>query len=1556
MDVLDGITVKGYELGERIGAGGFGVVYRAFQSTVGREVAVKVILPGFSNHPEFIRRFESEARMVARLEHLHIVPLYDYWRDPEGAYLVMRLMRGGNLRGLLAKGGLELEAVAQLLDQVTAALAVAHRNEVIHRDIKPANILLDEDNNAYLSDFGIAKDLEQMGSAMTAPDGLVGSPDYLSPEQARLEEVTPQTDIYSLGVVLYEMLVGDHPFPGLSPVEQLFKHINEDLPEITGLDPEVNDAINHVVHKATSKNPQKRYEDVLAFAFDFHEAAALTVSQVVESLVELLTPREQEVLKCIVEGKTNREIAEALTVELPTVKWYVRQIYRKLNVRSRVQAIVRARELNLIVDRPRKGVGTTGISRLPEPENPYKGLRAFQITDEQDFFGRDRLKARLIERLCERGEYSRFLAVVGPSGSGKSSLVKAGLIPALWRGELPGSEKWYIVDMMPGAHPLDELEVALTRIAADQTINLQEHLRRDTYGLQRIAKLILPDDPSELLLVIDQFEEVFTLVPDEETRTHFLDLLYAGVTDPRSRVRVVITLRADFYDRPLHYPGFGELVRERMETVLPLSAEELEQAIARPANRVGVGFEEGLVAHIIDEVLYQPGALPLLQYSLTELFEVRTNRKLTQEGYQSIGGAVGALAKRAEEVYAELDAVGHACVQQMFLRLVTLGEGTEDTRRRVPRSELLAVTQEPDVMDEIIDTYAAYRLLSLDHDPATRSPMVEVAHEAILREWERLGEWLNAARDDIRLQRQLAIAAEGWRGAEQDTSYLLRGSRLKQFETWEESTEFALTPRELEYLGASLAEREREEAAEAARQAHEVALEKRSHRFLQGLVGIFLIAAVVSAGLAIFAFFQRQDALRQASIGLAAQSMIELEGEGPERAVLLALEALEHYPYTPQAEAALGRAVQESRPYTTIVDGGANWYTEAVWSPDGKYLATSSTTVKGEVYSVWEVETARESQRVSIDVVYCMSESIDWSPGGDRLVTSRIADPIYTECNAVEVWDTTSGGQLLRLDFPQEVPPLSLDWSPDGRTILVAIDDGTVRALEAETLIERQRVQVAKGSYWLIVSEYGTLGIDVAWSPNGDPFVTAAWDGLAKVWNGQTYKELLTLTGHTGGLTSAAWSPDGEHIATASEDGTSRIWDATTGEALFSLSGHTGMVRDVAWSPDGRRIATAGADKTVRIWQAATGEALMTFHWGYRVWSVDWSTDGEYLAVRGDEVRILDLTKEPLRLNGHTNVVWEARYSPDGVRIATLSVDGTARIWDASTGEELLLIDANPGGGGCYLDWSPDGKRLVTTGGDGPGKVWDAITGDLLFELPPTSEGNFYCGVGWSTDGSKIGASSALDSLAVIFDASTGEIITKVGTGDCFKSFPRWSPDRERFATGCCFTEGVTPVYIWDDTSGELLMELDGSGGNSYLGEYSPDGTRIAIASWGKSAMVRDANTGELLLTFVGHTDKVYDVAWSPDGERIASGASGEVKVWDASTGAEVLSYQVPGDITQLDWSPDGKSLVVTGQFNTPVVMPVWTSTEDLIDHAYECCVQRELTPDERVLFGLPEG
>ena len=789
MDAQSNRTVRSYHIREPIGSGGQGVVYKAHQTAIDRDVAIKIILPEYSSRSDFIRRFEVEAQVIARLEHPHIVPLYDYWRDPDGAFLVMRWLPT-NLKTSIGRGAWTLASAARLLDQVAAALTTAHREGIIHRDIKPTNLLLDEDQNVYLADFGIAHDIHIRQLADT--DALAQSPEYLTPEAIRNQEVTPRADLYSLGYVMYEVLTGDKPFPdATTPSDYIQKHLSTPMPMMSIQHSGIPAALDEVLQTATAKDPAQRYATAQRFAAAFRAAIPQGLPRLApQPLPEPLTERELEVLKLMIDGLENAQIAERLFLTRATVKWYVKQIFSKLDVHSRQQAIDKGEALGLLAQpalyQPlpisSRAAAELPAQRnpgvpIPEPENPYKGLRAFRESDAPDFFGRAALTELLLSRLSGHGDSERLLVVVGPSGSGKSSVVRAGLMPALRRGALHSSPHPFVTDLQPGTHPFEELEAALLRVADCAQPDLMDHLRQDRRGLVRAAKRILPNDlDTELILVIDQFEELFTLVEDPTLRLHFIDNLLSAVTDPRGRVRIILTLRADFYDRPLLIPRLAELMRGTTETVIPLNARELEQAITAPAERVGLRLESGLATTIINDVSEQPGALPLLQYAMTELFERREGLVLTLSAYREIGGVTGALARRADELYASLDAEAQGAVKQMMLRLVTLGDGVEDTRRRALLSEILATGGDARRMEEVIDAFVTYRLLTLDRDPVTRTPTVEIAHEALIRAWKTMRVWLDHNRDHIRIQRRLAAAAAEWK-AGRDTGFLASGAR-----------------------------------------------------------------------------------------------------------------------------------------------------------------------------------------------------------------------------------------------------------------------------------------------------------------------------------------------------------------------------------------------------------------------------------------------------------------------------------------------------------------------------------------------------------------------------------------------------------------------------------------------------------------------------------------------------------------------------------------------------------------------------------------------------------
>jgi WD40 repeat protein/transcriptional regulator with XRE-family HTH domain len=1539
-DDLSGRAIRGYALAEKIGAGGMGAVYRAIQPNVEREVAIKIILPQFANHPDFIRRFEAEAQLVARLEHPHIVPLYDYWREPRVAYLVMRLLRGGSVEALLGHGPLPLETIATLLEHICSALHTAHRMGVIHRDLKPANVLLDEDHNAYLTDFGVAKNLGNPNlEAQTQADMLIGSPQYMSPEQIRSLSIRPQTDIYCLGVMLYEMLTGSLPFTGPTPFELIQQHVTAPMPPLAARREGLPAALDNVIARAAAKDAEQRYQDVVSLLDDFRLAlSGLRLGPVSVPSME----------------------AEASS----------------------------------------------------EAINPYKGLRAFAEADVEDFFGRETLVQQLLARLGEGGDLSRFLAVVGPSGSGKSSVVRAGLMPALRRGGLVGSENWFIVDCLPGPHPFEELEATLLRVAvhwpaeAQQVLPLLTQLKENDRGLVRAVRRILPADESvELVLVLDQFEEVFTLVQDEAERALFLSNLVTAILDDHSRVRVVITLRADFIDRPLQYVDFGELVQRRSEFVLPLTPDELERAILGPARRVGLQLEAGLDSTIVRDVADQPGALPLLQYALTELFDKRHGRRLTQAAYAKIGGVLGALGRRAEDLFQSLNAAEQATARQLFLRLVTLGEGVEDTRRRVLRAELqsLAVGGPPIADDPptgarvgrysreaVLDAFGRHRLLTFDRDPITRGPTVEVAHEALLREWPRLRDWLNESRADVRLQRQLAAAAADWERAAGDPSFLLAGARLEQFEGWAASTTVALTAAERAFLDASLAERERGLAAEWDRQRRELEAARqlaeteraraeterqRAEEQVQYTARVRLrnravaAAGVVALVLAVLAGVfglqaswnaaqaDRNFGVAQANAATAQAASDRAEGErrlavsrelalaansnlsvDPERSILLALQALSQA-QTVEAESALHSAVQASRVQLTLNHGIG--VASVTYSPDGARLATAS---EDETARVWDAVTGQELLSFSQPAGFLV---IRFSPDGTRLAT---ADNVGT----ASVWDAATGEKLLTLsghaDFVQ-----SLAWSRDGARLATGSGDTTAKVWDAAT-----------GQELLTLSGHTDIVDVLGFSPDGSRLVAGSWDSTAKIWDLATGEELLTLAGHNLPI-GALWSPNGGRIVTSGGDAWSIVWDAATGRELLRLP-DSSVYGALAFSPDGTRFVKAHDDGQVVVWDVATGEQVLAFpsHLS-SVRDAAFHPDGIHFATASADgtAKVFDTSpqgsREWLTVSGLSGRFQKVAISatPGGQLLATSGPDNTAVIWDGATGDALLTLTGHTDIV-LGLAFSPNGSRLATASADLTARVWDTATGQALLTLSQAGHGEGVIAgtnrglvaAAFSPDGLRL-ATAGADGTAIVWDAVTGQPLLTLSNRGIGITDLAFSPDGERLATTSydivlpdVETDNYAYTRMWDTATGEELFSIAHAVNGPNGMAFSPDGTRLATVGHGLN--VWDAATGQALLSLPGSTGGVTGagVAFSPDGLTLATGAGdGTARLWDAASGQARLTLTGhAGAVTGVAFSADGTRLATASRDGTARVYLL--RLEDLIALA-KSRITRTLTPAE---------
>jgi basic membrane lipoprotein Med (substrate-binding protein (PBP1-ABC) superfamily)/DNA-binding SARP family transcriptional activator len=443
--------------------------------------------------------------------------------------------------------------------------------------------------------------------------------------------------------------------------------------------------------------------------------------------------------------------------------------------------------------------------------NPYKGLRSFGERDAADFFGREDLVANLLRSL---GDKPKLVALVGPSGSGKSSVIAAGLIPRLRDGAIDGSDNWVIAQMTPGNNSLSEVE-ALVAPAMDLPKRPDEAIAPEPGPGRRPTVRTMPQG-GRLLLVIDQFEEVFTLTEEPE-RQQFLAAIVGAASEPDAPISILLALRADYYDRPLQHAGFARLFTPNVINVLPLTPEELEAAVVGPAEKAGVVVEPALLAELVADAAHRPGTLPLLEYALTELFDQRLATALTLDGYRALGGIRGVLSRSAETIYGALSPAARHVAMQLFLRLVQLGRGPTESRHRLALAELTSLDLDPVVLSNVLDAFGRRRLLSFDRDASTGQATVEVAHEALFREWNRLAGWIDGHRAALIRLETFTSAADAWEASGRQVDYLLTGTRLVEFEAWSAEGTLPVTGRLREYLVAGLGRREEEEAATRAR-------------------------------------------------------------------------------------------------------------------------------------------------------------------------------------------------------------------------------------------------------------------------------------------------------------------------------------------------------------------------------------------------------------------------------------------------------------------------------------------------------------------------------------------------------------------------------------------------------------------------------------------------------------------------------------------------------------------------------------------------------------------
>ncbi|HSK27055.1 MAG TPA: BTAD domain-containing putative transcriptional regulator, partial [Jiangellales bacterium] len=1120
---------------------------------------------------------------------------------------------------------------------------------------------------------------------------------------------------------------------------------------------------------------------------------------------------------------------------------------------------------------------------------PYKGLAFFDVDDAPYFFGRERLVARLVARLVD----ARLLAVVGASGSGKSSVVRAGLVAAIREGMLPGSQRWSVVVTTP-TQPVPDLHVA--------------------------------NEGPRTVLVVDQFEEVFTALTPSQ-RAGYADWLDSVAADDTTSV--VVTVRSDYYPQAAGYRSISELLAANTVLVGEMAPDELLQAIELPAAAAGLELEPGLADVVASDVAGEPGGLPLMSTALLSVWERREGRRMTLAAYHQIGGVRAAVSRLAETAYQQLTESQQVVARRTLLRLADPGEGGDPVRRRVPIAEVA-----PDGATDaqtVLDTLATRRLLTVS------DTHVEVAHEAVLREWPRLRGWLDDDEAGRQLRRHLAPVAADWQSRGRDPAELYRGPRLAAALDWQHEHPEDLTELEHEFLRAS------QHATEA-----DAARRRRSIRRLRGLaVGLVAVLALaIAAG--VLAVNQRNRADVRA---LQAAALSENRWDS---ALLLAAQAQSFDP-SAESRAALLQAVQRGPEVTAMYPAGEALHSLAV-SADGRRLVAGGSD--GAVY-VWDTET-REVQGIP-GVTGFENDQIDISPDG-RYVAALSVPPEDLAQGALS-WQTAV------VDLEQTPPQLRYlghttrggpRFAADGRTIVDFHGDGRVDYLDVETGdvgltydLEQsgddssfnavsgpanRRFAVAADrdggtvSAWevgtgrLVWSATEEDELEAAISPDGARLALGYADGSIELIDVRTRASTPIPASLTEGLIDVEWAPDGSTFAGAAQDRTVLVWDADTLEVDAVLRGHWGRLSQLAYSPDGRTIYAAGLDQTVLAWDLTGDRGVVTAVDGTRptveVDTEALAADGSLLAIgfeedQGGRVEVIEIpgaesfrvTVPQWPLNG-----WALTAEPQGRSVALVLKEYSGDVRHRSMWVHTVDVQRRE------LRPRPRIELRYRTGGDAV-FTWD---------------NEAVLAAGYSPDGLPRAGLWGLDEDAPP-DPDLYEPSAQVGSVGV-------DPERRVAA----FSE-PRQVEIFDLSSGALVKTLVHGEILPAAVVFSPDGRWLVAGTGSGRVSVWDTGTWEQHTSWEAVPGFVVDsMVFTPDSDFLVTGGAGKAAIWDVHEGAK-------GGV-QLEVDPsrrDARVLVGVRDDGTLVTFSTGTGVlewdiapERLLEHACTL-VGRNLTKQE---------
>jgi WD40 repeat protein len=1189
-----------------------------------------------------------------------------------------------------------------------------------------------------------------------------------------------------------------------------------------------------------------------------------------------------------------------------------------------------------------KGTWSDGVAAPPlvsvagKVDSPYRGLRAFEERDAPFFFGRETATAEVLKRMSWCRDGTGLLVVSGVSGAGKSSLLRAGVLPQV-RGTgleaVPEAASWPRLLFTPGPTPLDVLAVQVAYLAgidaAAVRSGLDDNPARFALTARQAALAQLGGSPGEpdglppgplrkqrLLLVVDQFEQVFTQCPDEKQRQAFITALCAaGAADGPEQdpaALIVLGVRADFEARCADFPQLAGAIQARY-LVTSMTERQLRMAITEPAKRAGSRIDEDLVDVLLEEVsTRQPGSpgaipgrssasgagiLPLLSHALDQAWRSRAGDVLTLADYERTGGIEGAVADSAQHAYDSLTPAQQATARQIFTRLTATTTDSVDTAERASRAELTEgrdAAQERDV-EAVLEAFASERLLTL------AAGTVEISHEVVLTSWPLLRDtWLAETHADRVVRTRLHNAAAEWETRSRDPSYLYSGSLLETAA----ATTARISADPVRYPPLSQTERDFVGASERA--------QTRRIRRRQGIIAFLVVLVVGLAATTFLTIRSNQETASERDKAVAGQLVAESEQLGDTNPVLAKRESLAAWQIDPGNPAARYAMLTAARlPGIGVLTNGGISVNAVAYSPDGKILATGGgdgivrlwdaatqqqigvplgtfsaarliesvafspdgqiVAAAGEdgVVRLWDVATQRpigSPLTGDVSTIY----SIAFSPDGDLLAAGH-------SDGTVQLWDVASGQPMGASLAPHAGEVLSVAFSPDGATLATAstsaADRSTVQMWDVNS---RQPIGGPLAEQALGTSALGSLTVSsVAFSPGGKTLAAGSSDGVVQLWNVTSRAGIGWLfTDDFSEITSVGFSPDGEFVAAGDDEGTTQLWDVATLQQIgIPLTADIRRVDSVAFSPDGRTLATGSNDGTARLWDVALDDNDLT----------------GFVTAGAQTAR-------------------SVAFSPDGKILATSDFDGTTRLWNAATQHQLGGPLVGDGASVYSLAFSPDGKILATGSNNGTARLWDVASGSQIGATLVGHAGPVWS-VAFSRDGKTL-ASGNGNATVQLWDVATGQQTGTLRTTGAVYSLA-FSPDGTMLATGS--SDGT--ARLWDMATGRQIGVFStGQDLSVFSVAFSPDGKILATGGYDRTARLWDVATYQQIgASLSGATASVSSVTFSPDGQTLAAGSyDGTVRLWDVATNQQIGAALASGDdeaVRSVAFSPDGNVL-----------------------------------------------